>query len=164
MIYILFRFYLVVEGMRRVGEGGKDQNRPKWRQTCHFGHWYVFFFSSCFFCQLTNNFLLSTGPSYVLKTQRGFEWVSTAKMGPGTSFWAQICNFFFSFSCFFCTLIDFFAIYRFYLCLYSKRRIQMPSDNQNGPKWHQAHRLGLRCIFLFYFMFLHILTGDFYYL
>ena len=68
MIYILFRFYLIVEGTRRVGEGSEDQNGPKRCQTHCFGPRYVFFFYSSFFCQLTNDFLLSTGPSYVLKT------------------------------------------------------------------------------------------------
>jgi hypothetical protein len=49
IIYIMFRYYLYVEGTKRVRVGGDDENGPRRHQTRRLGPRYVFFFLSRFF-------------------------------------------------------------------------------------------------------------------
>jgi hypothetical protein len=55
MIYVVYRLYLCIEGVRRMGMGSGGENGPKRHQTCRLGPRYVFFFAFFAFFMLTNN-------------------------------------------------------------------------------------------------------------
>ena len=49
IVFILFRFDLVLNQWKGLGFAGDNNNGPKRRVWCRFGPMYVIFFLSCFF-------------------------------------------------------------------------------------------------------------------